>query len=154
MHRFETTLVAGKKPPYHIWTFVVMPGPLAKEWGTGSKAVRGTMAGTAFRGTVSRGEGVLRMPVPSALRKAAGVERGDTVEVAIELDPEPRPVELPDELREVFREDPEVGRLFDDLPPAHRRAWASYVAEAKRAETRQLRADKAPAGIRARAFPE
>lgn len=154
MHTFETTLVAGRKPPYHIWTFVVFPTPLAKEWGPGAQPVRGTLAGTPFRGTASRGEGVLRMPVPHQLREAAGVQRGDRVTVAVEIDPTHRPVELPDELRAVFREHPGLEAEFARLPPAHRRAWASYVAEAKRAETRERRADAAPKGIREQSFPK
>lgn len=153
MKRFRATLVPGAKRPYTSWTFLVIPTELAAEWGAGQKAVRGTLAGSPFRGTVSRGEGVLRMPVPQQLREQAGVGAGDTVEVAIELDPEPRPVRLPEELRAVFADDPEVAALYERLPPAHRRAWATYVGEAKRPETRQSRARKASDGIRARAFP-
>ncbi len=152
-HRFQTTLVSGQKAPYRTWTFLVIPDTLASEWGSGTHPIRGTIAGAPFRGTASRGEGVLRMPVPRELREAAGVERGDTVAVAVELDPAPRVVEIPDELRAVFEKDREVAKLFEALPPAHRRAWAQYVAEAKRAETRVRRAKAAPKGIRARAFP-
>ena len=108
MHRFQTTLVPGKKRPYTTWTFLNIPHALAKEWGAGQKAVRGTISGKAFRGTVSRGEGVLRMPVPRDLRGAAGVCAGDTVAVALELDTDPRPVDLPHELRAVFNDAPDV----------------------------------------------
>jgi hypothetical protein len=153
MHRFQTTLVPGKKPPYLSWTFLVIPPELARKWGSGQKAVRGTLAGTAFRGTASRSGGVLRMPVPQALRDEAGVRCGDTVEAEVELDTEPRPVEIPEELQSVFDDDPDLALLYDQLPPAHRRAWATYVAEARRPETRARRAQKAPDGIRAHAFP-
>jgi len=62
-------------------------------------------------------------------------------------------VRVPNELRAVFEDEPEVAALYNKLPPSHRRAWASYVAEAKRPETRMRRARSAPEGIRARAFP-
>jgi len=153
MHCFQTILAPGKKPPYTSWTFLIIPPELAMEWGPGQKAVRGTISGKAFRGTASRGEGVLRVPVPRDLREEAGVRCGDTVEVVLELDPDPRPVDIPDELQAVLNADPEVAALYDELPPSHRRAWATYVAEAKRPETRMRRARKAPDGIRARAFP-
>jgi Bacteriocin-protection, YdeI or OmpD-Associated/Domain of unknown function (DUF1905) len=153
MHRFRTILAPGLKPPYTSWTFLVVPPEVAKVWGPGQKAVRGTLAGKAFRGTASRGEGVVRVPVPRALREASGVRRGDTVEVALALDTAPRPVDLPDELQAVLRSDPGLAALYDALPPAHRRAWATYVAEARRPETRVRRARSAPDGIRARAFP-
>ncbi|MCB1034078.1 MAG: DUF1905 domain-containing protein [Acidobacteria bacterium] len=153
MHQFRTTLVAGNKAPYTSWTFVIVPPEVAREWGPGRKEVRGTVAGHPFRGTASSGEGALRVPIPRELRDAAGLRRGDTVDVALELDTAPRPLEIPDELRAVFDEDPEVAALFGKLPPSHRRAWATYVAEAKRPETRIRRARKAMEGIRAREFP-
>jgi hypothetical protein len=153
MHRFETELVAGRKAPYDSWTFVELPAGVAESWGRGPFDVRGSIAGIAFRGRVSRGEGVYRMPVPRPLREQAAVRCGDRVEVAIELDPEPRPVEVPEELRAVLAEDAEVAALFEVLPPSHRRAWTQHVAEAKRAETRERRARKALDGIRAKRFP-
>ena len=153
MHRFQTRLVSGRKRPYTTWTFLIVPAALATTWGAGQQPVRGTISGHAFRGTASRGEGALRVPVPRELRESAGLKRGDTVTVELELDTDARAVQIPDELRAVFGHDPEVAALYDDLPPAHRRAWAAYVSEAKRPATRALRAGKAPDGIRARAFP-
>jgi hypothetical protein len=153
MHRFQTILVSGKERPYTSWTFLIIPADLAINWGPGRKAVRGTISGYAFRGTASRGEGTLRVPVPRDLREKAGLCRGDTVEVALKLDAGPRRIHLPDELRAVFKDDPEVAALYGKLPPSHRRAWATYVAEAKRPETRMRRARRAPDGIRARDFP-
>ncbi len=153
MHRFQTTLVAGGKRPYRSWTFIVVPPAVAKAWGPGPMAVRGTVSGHAFRGTASRGEGRLRVPLPRSFREPAGLERGDAVEVALELDPVPRPLQVPEELEAVFKDDPEAAVLYGKLPPSHQRAWATFIADAKRAETRRRRAGKAPAGIRARAFP-
>ena len=152
--RFRATLVAGKKAPYASWTFLIIPDELASEWGAGQIAVRGTIAGRPFQGTASRGEGVLRVPLARDLRDKLGVRIGDTVEVAIEIDMEPRPVAIPDELRAVFDDDPEVAELYDRLAPSCRRAWATWVADAKRPETRERRAGKAPAGIRSREYPK
>lgn len=152
-HRFRTTLVPGRKPPYTTWTFIELPDEVAAAFGPGSHPVRGTLAGAPFHGVVSRSGGVLRMPVKRELLDSAGVASGDTVDVVLEPDPEPRPLVVPAELRAVLDADAEAARLFDALPPAHRRAWAAYVAEAKRADTRQRRAARAPDGIRARAFP-
>jgi hypothetical protein len=154
MKRFQSVLAPGKKRPYDSWTFVIIPPALATAWGSGPKAVCGTIAGIPFRGTVSRGEGLLRMPVPRALREQAELHAGDAVDVEIALDTDPRPINVPDELRRVFEDDPEAAELYDKLPPSHRRAWAAYVGEAKRPETRLRRALRAPDGIRARAFPK
>lgn len=43
--------------------------------------------------------------------------------------------------------------LFAALPASMRRAWATFVGEAQRAETREARAARAVAGIRAKAWP-
>lgn len=153
MHRFRTILVSGSKRPYDAWTFLIVPPDLAKAWGRGQKAVRGTISGHAFRGTASQGEGAMRVPLPRELRETADLKCGDHVDVTLELDTELRRVHIPDELRAVFAREPDVAALYDNLPPSHRRAWAAYVDDAKRPETRILRASKAPHGIRAKEFP-
>jgi|WetSurMetagenome_2_1015567.scaffolds.fasta_scaffold44826_2 hypothetical protein len=153
MHRFRPALVPGSKVPYRTWTFVVIPKEIAAAWGPGQKAIRGSIAGHAFRGTASRGEGVTRMPLTREFREAAGLGCGDTVDVVLELEQEPRPVDVPTELRAALRADPGAAAAYEALPPSCRRAWAEYVADAKRPETRALRADRAPAGIRARKYP-
>lgn len=153
MPSFSTVLVPGTRRPYDSWTFAVIPGPVVDALGSLRAQVRGTINGVSFTGTVSKGEGVYRMPVPRDLQTRAKISRGDRVRVFMEVDPEPRPVHIPDELQEVLAADPDLSRRFDALPPAHRRAWASHVAEAKRAETRLRRAARAPEGIRHKSFP-
>jgi len=154
MPTFTSTLAAGGKAPYDRWTFIVLPAGVAQALGGRFPLpVRGTLAGTPFRGTAARGEGVCRIPLPRELQDAAGVRTGDTVRITVEPDAEPRPVEVPPELQAVLDADPDLFRRFDALPPSMRRAWAGHVAEAKRPETRAKRAAAAPAGIRARAFP-
>jgi uncharacterized protein YdeI (YjbR/CyaY-like superfamily) len=93
------------------------------------------------------------MPVPRDLQIKANIACGDRVHVFMEVDAEPRPLNLPPELEEVLAADPDLARRFEDLPPAHRRAWAAYVAEAKRVETRIRRTAEATDGIRNRNFP-
>jgi hypothetical protein len=154
MPAFRTALVPGRKAPYTTWAFIELPpdvdSALGGRW---PRPVRGTLAGTPFRGTAARGEGVVRVPVTRKQMAAAGVARGDSVEVEIELDPEPRPLELPPELSRLFEAEPELGALFARLPPSLRRAWAGYVAEAKRRETRARRVAAVPAGIRSKSWP-
>ena len=153
MPSFSTLLVAGSKRPYDSWTFLVVPDGVMAALGSKRPQVRGTIEGVSYRGTVSLGEGVYRMPVPRELQVAAKVARGDKVRVAMEVDPAPRPVDVPPELQDVLAADPDLARRFEGLPPAHRRAWASHVADAKRPETRVRRAAKAAEGIRNKSFP-
>ena len=153
MPSFSTVLVSGTKCPYDSWTFVVVPNHVVAGLGSKRAQVRGTIGGVSFRGTVSRGEGVYRMPVPRDLQIKSNIARGDRVQVFMEVDAEPRPINIPPELEEVLATDPDVARRFEDLPTAHRRAWAAYVADAKRVETRTRRAAKATDGIRNKTFP-
>jgi len=95
----------------------------------------------------------MRVPIPADLRQQWGLGRGDTVDVRLDLDAAPRPVRIPGELRAVFEDDPAVAATYARLPPSCRRAWATYVAEGKQAETRLRRAGRARDGIRARQFP-
>lgn len=150
---FSTVLVPGKKRPYDSWTFVVVPESVFTALGSSRPQVRGTINGVSFTGTVSKGEGVYRMPVPRPLQSRAKVACGDRVRVRMTVDRSSRPIDIPPELQEVLAADPGLARRFDGLPPSHRRAWAAYVREAKRSETRARRAAKAPEGIRNKTFP-
>jgi len=151
---FRARLVAGEKAPYTNWVFIVIPERVHAAWGkAGPWSVRGTLALVPFRRGVAKGEGVYRMAVPRELRAEADVEVGDEVEVVIELDPEPGPLHLPDELRSVIEADPELAAAFDRLAPSMRRAWAVHVGSAKRPATRQRRVAAALEGIPAARWP-
>jgi len=152
-HSFTTLLVSGSKRPYDAWVFVIVPERVVTTLGSGRQQVRGTINDVPFAGTVSKGEGVYRMPVPRDLQARAGVGRGDRVRVVMEADLEPRPLAVPPELQQVLAADGDLAKRFDTLPPAHRRAWAAYIGEAKRSETRARRAAKAADGIRHKRFP-
>jgi len=148
MARFDTTLVSGDKSPYTSWVFVVVPPDVVATLGGPRRhPVRGTLAGFAFRGTVARGEGCYRIPVPRQLREEAGVGLGDRVHVAIECDPDPRPIAVPVELEAVLSGDPDLRLRFDGMAPSMRRAWANHVGSAKREDTRLRRARAARKGI-------
>lgn len=153
MLRFESKLVPGPKPPYDTWTFVIVPDEIYRKLARARPPVRGTIAGAPFRETIQRSEKVPRMLVRRELLEQINAARGDTVEVHLELDPEPRIVDVPPELQAVFDSDSQLAELYSNLSPSMKRAWASYVDEAKRPETRERRAEKARRGIREKLYP-
>lgn len=153
MPRFEAELVPGHEAPYDTWTFVVVPDEIYGELGQARPPVRGTIGGVAFRETIHRSGGVPRLLVRRELLDRIGASLGDVVDVRLELDREPRTVEVPPELEAVFDEDRQLAELYSKLSPSLRRAWATYVGEAKRSETRLRRAEKARAGIREKLYP-
>ena len=81
-----------------------------------------------------RGETLLGLN--RAVRESVGVEPGDTVEVAIELDMAPREVDLPEPLARALARDPDAKATFDALAFSHRKEYARWVGDAKRQETR------------------
>jgi uncharacterized protein YdeI (YjbR/CyaY-like superfamily) len=80
------------------------------------------------------------------IREGASVEAGDTVDVEIELDTEPRTVALPDDLAAAL--DEEARATFDRMAYTHRREYVEWITEAKRPETRTRRVAKAAELIR------
>jgi len=73
------------------------------------------------------------------VRAAAGVDAGDRVRVAIELDTEPRTVTVPEDLQAALADDREAREAFEKLSYTHRREYVAWIEEAKRPETRARR---------------
>ena len=153
MLRFESELVPGKKAPYDTWTFGIVPDAVYRELGQTRPAVCGTIEGVEFRETINRSGGVPRMLVRRELLDQIGASKGDIVEVQLSLDVEPRIIEVPPELEAVFEQDHQLAEFYSKLSPSLRRAWATYVDEAKRPETRQRRAERAREGILEKLYP-
>jgi hypothetical protein len=143
VQRFETVLQAEGPG-----VFIEVPLDVPTLFGRARPAIRGTIAGHPFRSTIAVYGGRYYLPVKRALREAAGVAAGDTVLVELELDETPRTVEPPSDLRAALAGDPEAGAAFERLSYTHRREYAEWVAEAKRAETRRRRVERALAMLR------
>jgi bifunctional DNA-binding transcriptional regulator/antitoxin component of YhaV-PrlF toxin-antitoxin module len=110
-------------------------------FGAARPAVRGTVNGTPIRSRLAVYGGVTYLGLRREVREAAGIEVGDVVDVVLELDDEPREVEIPAELDAALTDDARAA--FDALSFTHRREYAEWVGEAKRPETRARRAERA-----------
>jgi len=154
MPTFRTELIHGVQRPYSTWTFVRVPESVRASFqASGRVPVLCTLCGETFRGNLSRGEGDFRVHVKKQLLESLGLTAGDRVEVTLVLDEEPRTFAIPPELKELLVGNAQLERLYGDLTPSLKRAWAQYIDAAKRPETRARRAKKAPAGIRGRLYP-
>lgn len=80
--------------------------------------------------------------VSAEVRAAAGVAAGDSVDVRLELDSEPREVSVPEDFAAALEEGGVRG-AFDGLAYTHRREHVRAVEEAKKPETRARRIAKA-----------
>lgn len=52
-------------------------------------------------------------------------------------------IDTPWELEQELRNDPRVRAVYASMPPSHRRAYVSFIEEAKRPETRVRRVQQA-----------
>ncbi|PPK66821.1 bacteriocin resistance YdeI/OmpD-like protein [Actinokineospora auranticolor] len=103
--------------------------------------VKVTVGGHTYRTTVAPYGGDFFVPLSAEHRTAAGVAAGDEVDVDIEVDTEPRVVEVPDDLAAALAEGG-ARAAFDALSYSHQRAHALSVADAKTEATRQRRIAK------------
>jgi hypothetical protein len=109
--------------------------------GEGAKRfpVAATIGDYTWRTTVTRMRGEFLLGMNKDVRKGAGAEAGDTVDVLIELDEAPREVEVPEALSAALAGDPVAKERYDALAFTHRKEFARWIAEAKKEDTRNRR---------------
>ncbi|MBK9049710.1 MAG: DUF1905 domain-containing protein [Chloroflexi bacterium] len=98
-----------------------------------------SLNGYSYRSTVAAYGDVFMIPLSAEHRGAAGVQANDMVEVTIELDTEPRTVEVPDDLATALAEKVGAAAAFGALSPSARKEHVRQVESAKAPETRARR---------------
>jgi uncharacterized protein YdeI (YjbR/CyaY-like superfamily) len=89
--------------------------------------------------------GQFLLPVSAEVREGAGVAAGDEVDVELELDTAPRELTLPDDLVAALDQDAEARKFFDGLSYSNKCRITIPIEQAKAADTRQRRIEKAVA---------
>jgi hypothetical protein len=121
-------------------TGIRVPSEVIAALGSGKKPkVKVTLNGYTYRSTVAAYGDVFMLPLNKGHRGAAGVEAGDEVEVTLELDTEPRIVEVPEDLAAALAQRPGARAEFDKLSYSARKEYVRQVNEAKAQETRERR---------------
>jgi len=138
--KFKTTIeLAGKTA-----TGLHVPDEVVASLGQGKKpAVRVTVGGHTYRTTIAVMGGRFMIPLSAENRTAAGVAAGEEVEVGIELDLEPREVEVPQDFVDALANEPDSQKAFDKLSYSNKRRIVLSIEEAKTEETRRKRIVKA-----------
>lgn len=95
-----------------------------------------------YRNTITRMGGQYLISFNAATRRATGRGAGDEVEVTLELDDQPRTVEVPDLLAAALAENPAAAQAWAALSYSKQRQHAEPIADAKTDETRQRRLAK------------
>jgi antitoxin component of MazEF toxin-antitoxin module len=121
-------------------TGIRVPAEIIAEMGASKRPkVKITLNGYTYRSTVAPFGDVFMLPLSQEHRKAAGVQPGDEVEVTVELDLEPRTVEVPDDLQAALSGKAGALEAFEALAYSKRKEFVRQVNEAKAQETRDRR---------------
>lgn len=143
---FHTTLL---QPEGRSVTGIVVPPEVVESLGAGKKPpVVVTVNGYSYRNTIAVMGGKYMVGLSAEHRAASGLKGGDAIEVDIVLDAAPRTVEVPEDFAAAL--DAAGARAaFDKLAFSLRKEHVRAIEEAKTAETRTRRLEKAVAGLKA-----
>ena len=145
--RFTTTL---KQADGSSATGIVIPDEVLAALGAGKKPpVKVVVNGYAYRSTVATVSGNYMVGFSADHRAASGLKGGDPIDVEIELDTEPRTVELPADFQAALNADERAKATFDKLSNSLKGYHVTQVTSAKTDETRQRRIEKSIATLRA-----
>lgn len=98
-----------------------------------------SLNGYTYQSTVAVMGGNFMLPLSAENRTAAGLQAGETVEVTMELETEPRTVDVPEDLAAALAQVPGVTATFDSLAYSKRKEHVRQVESAKAQATRERR---------------
>ena len=110
--------------------------------------VRVTVRGHTFRSSIASMAGRFMLPMSVDVRRSAGVAPGDEVDLEIELDTEPREVDVPADLAVALAADGVARERFETLSYSNQRRVVMPVESARTEETRRRRVERAVADLR------
>ncbi|MBV8066870.1 MAG: DUF1905 domain-containing protein [Candidatus Eremiobacteraeota bacterium] len=119
-------------------TYVRIPPVVMKTFGGRVRVpVRATINGVGWRTTIANmGDGPM-IGVTAATRKAAGIERGDRIVVAIVEDMHERTVEVPVDFAKAMTKTQRAA--YDAMSYTHRKEYVQWIEAAKKPDTRLRR---------------
>jgi hypothetical protein len=143
--RFRTRILAAGKTAAGI----EVPPKVVEGLGSGKvPLVRVTINGYTYPSAVAVMGGKFMVGVSNANRQAAGVAAGETVDVDIEVDTQPRVLALPDDFAKALDRDANAKKVFDGLSNSKKQRLVLPVANGKTPETRQRNIEKTMSALR------
>ena len=120
--------------------FVDIPFDVEKEFGAKRPKVKALIEGVPYRGLLVRMGGESHMLlILKSIREQIGKTFGDEVKISVELDSEPRVLEIPADLQKQLKKDKDAKSFFEKLSHTHQKEYVNWINEAKKEETRQRR---------------
>lgn len=143
--KFRTTILHSGKEA----TGIHIPDEVIDALGAGKKPpVTMAVNGYAYRSTVATVDGKFMVGFSADHRASSGLRGGDEVDVDIEVDTQPRTVELPADLAAALDADAMAKATFEKLSNSNKGYHVSLVTGAKTDETRQRRIEKSISVLR------
>ena len=136
--RFRTKILSAGKTAAGI----EVPAKVVAALGSKRPPVRATINGFTYRTSVASMGGKFMLGVPPEFREGAGVVAGDTVDVDLELDTEPREVAIPPDFAAALARNADAKRSLAGLTYSNRRRLVGAIEAIKSPETRQRRIEK------------
>ena len=127
-------------------TGVTVPPEIVDALGAGRRPkVWVTIGDHTFRNSVAPMNGSYLLGINADVRQQTGVAAGDTIEIGLQVDTEPREVTVPADLAAALDREPDARRCFDQLSYSNQRWHVLSIEGAKTDTTRQRRIDKSVA---------
>jgi Domain of unknown function (DUF1905)/Bacteriocin-protection, YdeI or OmpD-Associated len=131
-------------------TGIEVPPEVVEALGSGKRpAVSVKINGYTYRSTVAPMGGVFMLPVSADVRERANVAAGDEVNVELEPDTAPRTVTVPPDLARTLEAEADAKAFFEGLSYSKQQRVVLPLEQAKTAETRAKRLEKAMGDLRA-----
>jgi len=123
--------------------FVEVPFDVEKEFGSKRPKVKAMIGGVPYRGILTRmGTECHILGIRKEIREQIGKMFGDEVKIMVELDAEPRVVDVPPDFAKALGKEKSAQAYFNSLSYSHQREYVNHITEAKREETRAKRIDR------------
>ncbi len=136
--RFRTKILPAGKTAAGI----EVPAKVVAALGSSKRPpVRATINGFTYRSTVAVMGGKFMLGVSNEVRKSAAVEAGDTVDIDLELDTEPREVQLPPDFAAALGRDATAKKFFAGLSYSNKRRLVTAL-DVKAVDVRKQRIAK------------
>lgn len=120
--------------------WVVFPHDLKTLYGIGNLVpVVVTFDGVEYRGIIAKMGPEPRLLVRKDIRQQLGKHGGDSIQVTVMLDTQPRIVEVPHDVREALAGNPGSRATFDRLSYTYRKEYIHWITSAKLQAARQRR---------------
>lgn len=127
--KFKATLLLSKKTA----TGVEVPEEVIEKLASGKRPpVKVTINGYTYPNTIAVMNGVYMLSVSADVREKARIQSGDKVEVQLELDTQPREVEIPLVLQKALAKNAKAKKFFETLSNSNKKRFTIPIEQAKR----------------------